>query len=71
MDDTANIVRHRPVLATVLVVLVGALAYAGVSQAVRETVDPLEVALFAVGFAAVYLFFALYGRSIERFPGLE
>jgi hypothetical protein len=71
MDDTANIVRHRPVLATVLVVLVGALAYAAVSQVIRETIDPLEVALFAVGFAAVYLFFALYGRSIERSLGLE
>jgi len=71
MEDSENIVRSRPVLATVLVVLVGALAYAGISQVFRETVDPLEVSLFAVGFAAVYLFFALYAESIERTLGLE
>jgi hypothetical protein len=71
MDDSPDVVRQRPVLATVLAVFVGALAYAGTSLAFRQTVDPLEVALFAVGFAAVYLLFALYGRSIERSLGLE
>lgn len=71
MDDSETVVRQRPVLATVLVVLVGGLAYAGISQVFRQTVDPLEVALFAVGFAVVYLAFGLYAESIERSLGLE
>lgn len=71
MCDSENVLGHRPVPATVLVVLVGALAYAGVSQVFRRAVDPLEIGTFAVGFAAVCLVFSLYAEPIERSLGQE
>lgn len=71
MDDAETLVRQRPVLAAVVSVLVGALAYASISRLMRGTIDPLEVVLFAVGFAAVYLVFSLYAESIADTLGLE
>ncbi len=53
-----------------VVVLVAAVAYAGVSQAMRGTVAPLEVAIFAVVFAVVYLLFSVSAESIAGRLGL-
>jgi hypothetical protein len=70
MDDADGVVSQRPVLAALVVVVVGAAAYAGVSRVMRGTVVPLEVALFVVVFALVYLGFSVYAETIEGYLGL-
>lgn len=63
MEESENLLETRPVLSVLLIVLVGAVAYAAISFVMRGTVRPLEVGLFAVPFAAVYVAFARYSDT--------
>jgi len=67
MDESDDVIAQRPVLALGLTVLVGGLAYAAISFVMRGTVQPLEVGLFAVAFAVVYVAFAVYSERIEGY----
>jgi hypothetical protein len=71
MDESDDIIEENPVLALALIVVVGAVAYAVISVVMRQTVDPVEVGLFAVVFAVVYVVFAFYSETIERYLGSE
>lgn len=64
MNKSDDLLDTRPALAVVLTVLVGIVAYAAISFVMRGTVRPLEVGLFAVPFAAVYVAFARYSDTI-------
>jgi hypothetical protein len=65
MDDSDDIIEQNPVLALSSIVVVGAAAYAVISFVMRQTVNPVEVGLFAVVFAVVYVGFAFYSDTIE------
>ncbi|WP_302082003.1 hypothetical protein [Salinibaculum rarum] len=69
MEQSDDIIGQYPVLAPGLILGVAAAAYAVVSFVMRQTVDPLEVGLFAVVFAVVYVGFAVYADSIESAVG--
>lgn len=62
------IVEDEPALAAaVLVVAAG--TYAAISYVMRQTVNSVEVVLFAVAFAAVYVVFSVYSETIEECLG--
>jgi hypothetical protein len=63
VQESDTLLEARPVLAAVTTVLVGAVAYAAISFVMRGTIRPLEVGLFAVPFAAVYVTFARYSDT--------
>jgi hypothetical protein len=63
VNNSENLLETRPALSVVLTVLVGAVAYAAITFVMRGTVRPLEVGLFAVPFAAVYVAFARYSET--------
>ncbi len=69
MDESDDIVEQNPALALGIIIVVGAVAYAVISFVMRQTVDPVEVGLFAIVFAVVYLVFAFYSDTIESFVG--
>ncbi|WP_340098386.1 hypothetical protein [Salinibaculum salinum] len=69
MGDCDDIIEQHLVLALSIIVAVGAAAYAVISFVMRQTVDPVEVGLFAVVFAVVYLVFAFYSDTIESLVG--
>lgn len=70
--ETANdLIERSPVAALGLVVAIGAGAYAVVSFVMRQTVEPVEVGLFAVAFTAVYAAVAVYSDAIEGYLGAE
>ena len=69
MGDCDDIIEQHPVLALGIIVAVGAAAYAVISFVMRQTVDPVEVGLFAVTFAVVYLVFTFYSDTIESLVG--
>lgn len=70
LDQSDGVIQQRPVLALSIIVVVGAAAYAVVSLLLRQTVNPVEVGVFAAVFAAVYLAFARYSGTIEEYlPG--
>ena len=71
MDDSDDIIEQNPVLALALIVVIGAGAYAGISFVMRQTVNPVEVGVFAVIFAAVYVVFAFYSETIEGYLGTD
>ena len=71
MEESDDIIEQNPVLALGLIVVIGAGAYAAISFVMRQTVNPLEVGLFAVIFAAVYAVFAFYSETIEGYLGTE
>lgn len=69
MQNSDDIITTNPVVAVGVILAVGAIAYAGVSLVMRNTVQPLEVGLFAVTFAVVYVVFAYYAETIEGYLG--
>jgi hypothetical protein len=71
MDDSDDVIERRPVLALGLTVAVAAGAYAAVTVLMRGTVDPVETALFAVAFTAVYAVFAFYSEAIAAALGAD
>lgn len=71
MDESDDIIEQNPVLALLLIVVIGAGAYAGISLLMRGTVNPVEVGVFAVIFAVVYVVFAFYSETIEGYLGTE
>ena len=71
MDESDDIIEQNPVLALGIIVVVGATAYAVISYVMRQTVNPLEVGVFAGIFAAVYVAFAFYSDTIERHLGAD
>ncbi len=71
MDESDDIIEQNPLLALAIIVVVGAGAYAAISFVMRQTVNPLEVGLFAVVFAIVYVVFAFYSETIEGYLGSE
>jgi hypothetical protein len=71
MDESDDIIEQNPILALLLIVVIGAGAYAGISFVMRQTVNPVEVGVFAVIFAVVYVVFAFYSDTIEGYLGTE
>lgn len=71
MDESDGVIEERPLLALTIIVVVGAGAYAGISYVMRQTVDPVEVGLFAVVFGVVYVGFAFYSETIEAMLGTD
>ncbi|MEF8785161.1 MAG: hypothetical protein V5A45_04450 [Haloarculaceae archaeon] len=69
LGDCDDIIEQNPLLAVGIIVVVGAATYAVISFVMRQTVEPLEVGLFAVVFAVVYLAFSVYADTIESFVG--
>lgn len=69
MEESDDIIEANPVLSLVVIVAVGAVAYAAVSFVMRQTVEPVEVGIFAVVFAGVYVGFAFYSERIESLVG--
>lgn len=64
VNECNSFLEARPLVAGVVVLVVGALAWAGTSWVIRGTVEPLYTALFALGFGAVYLGFGLVGEGV-------
>lgn len=69
MDDSDGLIERRPVLAVALIVVVGAGAYALISPVIRGVVNPVEIGIFGVIFAVVYVAFAVYSETIEDLLG--
>jgi hypothetical protein len=53
--DESAILTERPLLAGAVIALAAAVVWVGISFGLRDTVDPVETALFAVVFAVVYV----------------
>ena len=71
MEESDDIIEQNPVLALGLIVVIGAGSYAAISFVMRQTVNPTEVGLFAVIFAAVYAVFAFYSDTIRSYLGTD
>lgn len=71
MEESDDIIEQNPVLALGLIVVIGAGSYAAISLVMRQTVNPTEVGLFAVIFAAVYAVFAFYSDTIRSYLGTD
>jgi hypothetical protein len=71
MEDSDGIVEQNPLLALGIIVAAGAGAYAVISFVMRGVVNPLEVGVFAVIFAVVYVVFAFYSDTIESYLGAD
>jgi hypothetical protein len=69
VKNSDDIITTNPVVAVGAILVVGAIAYAAISLVMRNTVQPLEVGLFAVTFAVVYVIFAYYADTIEGYLG--
>lgn len=63
-ESCQDVVRQYPLLAFAVSVVVGAGAYAAISLMMRNTVDPVEVGLFAVVFAGVNVMFSRRAETI-------
>jgi hypothetical protein len=68
--ESREVIEQRPVLAVLLATAVAAVAYAGVSVAMRGAVRPTAVVLFATVFAVVYVCFAAYAEPIAAAFGV-
>lgn len=53
-ESCGDVVRQYPLFAGVVTVIIGALAYAGISLLMRGSIDSLEVGLFALLFGVGY-----------------
>lgn len=62
-ESCGEVVQRYPLFAGVVAILIGALAYAGISFVTRGGVDALEVGLFAVFFGVGYTSLRYFGRT--------
>jgi hypothetical protein len=71
MEESDDIIEQHPVMALGTIVVAGASAYAVISVVIRGVVNTLEVGVFAVIFAVVYITVAFYSDTIEAVFGSD
>lgn len=59
-EDVDPVVRTYPVASGLLMLVVAAITWVGISLVIRGSVNPLRTVLFAVAFTAVYFGFSYY-----------